>query len=172
MPFDRPCRDVPGRFFLALVALAGSAAAAQGPDAEARVSLDLKDAPVANVISLLGEAGGFQTVVDPDVSCTLTLKLREARWPQAFEASLKACRLGHEGLGAVVRIAPVQRLADESAARRRLDEARLPNREPAISLFRLSYARAAEIAPLLKRYLSARAVVTYDTRSNTLIVVD
>ncbi len=151
-----------------------AAARTQQPSAtpEARVSLDLKDAPIANIISLLGELGGFQTVVDPDVSCALTLKLREARWQQAFETSLKACRLGHEGLAPVLRIAPVQRLSEEAAARRRLEEARQPNREPAITTFRLSHARAAEIAPLLQRHLSSRGQASYDARTNTLIVVD
>ena len=154
--------------------LAGSSAAQQPAVAnpEARISLDLKDTPIVNILALLGEVGGFQTVVDPDVSCALTLKVRDARWQQAFESSLKACRLGHEGPAPVLRIAPLQRLADEAAARRRLEEARQPNREPVISTLRLSYARAAEIAPLLKRYLSARGQVSYDVRTNTLIIVD
>lgn len=152
--------------------LAGRSAGQQAANPEARVSLDLKDAQVASIVQLLGEVGGFQTVVDRDVSCGLTLKLRDARWQQAFDATLKACRLGYEGPAPVLRIAPVQRLTDEAAARRRLEEARQPNREAAITLFRLSYARAAEIAPLLKRYLSPRGQVSYDARTNTLIVVD
>lgn len=165
------------RAWMVPIALAGllagrTAARAQTDNPEARVSLDLKDVQVANVVQLLGDVGGFQTVVDPDVSCGLTLKLRDARWQQAFEAVLKACRLGFEGPAPVLRIAPVQRLSEEAAARRRLEEARQPNREATITLFRLSYARAAEIAPLLKRYLSPRGQVSYDARTNTLIVVD
>lgn len=169
----RRSRAASGWIFSA-VFLGGFSATAQEPppDPEARVSLDLKDAKVANVVSLLGAAAGVQTVVDPDVSCILTLKLREARWQQALESSLKACRLGYEGLSAVLRVAPLQRLADEAAAKRRIEEAREPNRKTAISIFRLSHARAAEIAPLLKRYVSPRGQVSYDARTNTLIVVD
>ena len=37
---------------------------------------------------------------------------------------------------------------------------------------RLSYAKAAEVAPLLKRFLSPRGDVTYDARTNTLFVTD
>lgn len=167
-------RAASGWIFSAVFLVGFSVTAQQtpGPDPEARVSLDLKDAKVANVVSLLGAAAGIQTVVDPDVSCALTLKLREARWQQALESSLKACRLGYEGLSAVLRVAPLQRLADEAAAKRRVEEAREPNRNTAISIFRLSHARAAEIAPLLKRYVSPRGQVSYDARTNTLIVVD
>ena len=167
--------QLPSGWIFSAVFLAVFSVTAQetpAPDPETRVSLDLKDAKVGDVVSLLGAVAGIQTVVDPDVSCALTLKLREARWQQALEASLKACRLGHEGLSAVLRVAPLQRLADEAAARRRVAEAREPNRKTAISIFRLSHARAAEIAPLLKRYVSPRGQVSYDARTNTLIVVD
>jgi type II secretory pathway component HofQ len=172
MPRWRARHSITWISLLGFLAKPSAAQQSAVPNPEAHVSLDLKDAPIANVVALLGEVGGFQTVVDPDVSCALTLKLRDARWQQALEASLRACRLGYEGPAPVLRIAPVQRLAEESTARRRLEEARQPSREPVITMFRLSYARAAEIAPLLKRYLSARGQVSYDTRTNTLIVVD
>jgi type II secretory pathway component GspD/PulD (secretin) len=37
-------------------------------------------------------------------------------------------------------------------------------------VFRLSYARAEKIAPLLERMLPPQARITYDTRTNTLLV--
>jgi type IV pilus assembly protein PilQ len=80
--------------------------------------------------------------------------------------------LAREEEGGIVRIAPASRLAAEAEDERRLREARSTSREPQVTTFRLSYARAQEMAPLVKRLLSPRGDVVYDTRTNTLIVID
>lgn len=149
---------------LALLALA---AASSG---EARVSLDAKDAPVQDVVALLAELGGFQAVFDPDTECKLTLKLNGARWQAALQTTLRACGLAQEESAGVLRVAKAARLAEESAARRRLDEARGAGGPDRVSSFRLSYARAETLAPLLKSRLPPRSEVTWDARTNTLIV--
>jgi type IV pilus assembly protein PilQ len=146
--------------------------ASSPPEGEARISLDVKDAPALDVVRALTEVADFQAVLDPGVACTLTLKLTGVRWQKALELTLAACGLGHEGEGRVLRIAPAARLLEESAARRRLDEERRLRGQALLTTFRLSYARAEEMAPLLKRWLSPRAVVTYDARTNILLVVD
>ena len=152
---------------LLLVLLASS-----NPEPEARISLDVKDAAAVDVVRMLAEVADFQAVFDPGVTCALTLKLTGVRWQKALDLTLASCGLGHEGGGRVLRIAPAARLIEESAARRRLDDERRQRGPALLTTFRLSYARAEEIAPLLKRWLSPRAVVTYDTRTNTLLVVD
>src|SRR4030095_8120913 len=99
---------------------------------------------------------------DPAPACRLTLKLREVPWRSALDASLRACALGREQEGGVLRIAPVARLADEAQARRRLREQQDLNRPLRMATFRLSYARAQERAPLLKSLLSPPGDVVYD----------
>jgi len=152
---------------LRLLACAALAAAAAG---EARVSLDAKDAPVQDVVGLLAELGGFQAVFDPDTQCKLTLKLHEARWQVALLATLRACGLGYEDEAGVLRVAKASRLAEEAAARRRLDEERVQAGPDRTVLFRLSYARAEALAPLLKSRLPPGSQVSWDARTNTLIV--
>jgi type IV pilus assembly protein PilQ len=142
------------------------------PEGEARISLDIKDAPVEDIVRLLTEVGGFQAVFDPGISCKLTVKLTEVRWQAALDVSLRSCRLGREEENGILRIAPVDRLGEESAARRRLEEEQRLSAPHTVARFRLSYARAQEIAPLLKRFLSVRGDVVYDARTNTLIIVD
>lgn len=155
-----------------MLALLLTLVAASNPEAEARISLDVKDAAAVDVVRMLAEVADFQAVVDPGVSCTLTLKLTGVRWQKALDLTLASCGLGHEGEGRVLRIAPAARLIEESAAQRRLDEERQQRGPALLTTYRLSYARAEQMAPLLKRWLSPRAVVTYDTRTNTLFVVD
>jgi type IV pilus assembly protein PilQ len=154
---------------LALAPRGGRTAEEEG---EARVTLDVKDADIHEVVGVLAETAGFQVVFDPGVSCKFTISVREAPWLKTLSASLGACRLGYEAEGSVVRIAPREKLAREAAERRRLTEELRNRRADRIALYRLSYARAREMAPLLKKLLSERGEVVYDERTNTLIILD
>ena len=145
---------------------------ARGADGEARISLDVKDADVRDIVRVLSEVGGFQVVFDPDLSCRLTLKLRQVRWSTALSASLRSCGLAREEEGGILRVAPASRLSAELGEEGRLREARAAGRPRQVATFWLSYARAQEMAPLVKRLLSPGGDVVYDTRTNTLIVID
>jgi type IV pilus assembly protein PilQ len=152
-----------------------AAALALGPGAgagagEARVSLDARYAPIVDIVRVLVEAGGFQVVFDTGIDCRLTLKLHETRWRSVLDTALSACRLGLEEEGDILRVAPVARLQEEAAARRRLEQERRLTPSGRLALFRLSYARAQELAPLLDRILTPAGRVSYDPRTNTLIV--
>jgi Bacterial type II/III secretion system short domain len=62
-------------------------------------------------------------------------------------------------------------LREEAGARRRLQEERGLAPSGRLETFRLSYARAQEVAPLLEKILSPGGRATYDSRTNTLVVV-
>lgn len=161
---------------LSLLPLAVPAPAAQAADAlpptETRISLDFKDADILDIVRLMAEVGDFQVVVDPGITCKLTLRLKDVPLPTAFDVLLRSCGLGYDEDGGIVRVAPTAKLAAEHAERRRLDEERRLNRPLRTRVIRLSYAKAAEMAPLLKRFLSPRGEVVYDPRTNTLFVTD
>ncbi len=153
--------------------LIAPALANSAPEAdEARVSVDFKDADVVDIIRLLSEVGGFQVVIDPGVACKLTLKLREVPWPTTLDLTLRSCGLAREEDHGVVRVATAAKLTTEAAERRKLTEEQRLNRPTQTRMYRLSYARAAELAPLIKKFLSARGEVIFDARTNTLIVTD
>lgn len=139
---------------------------------ETRISIDVKDADVIDVVRLLSEVGAFQVVVDPGVSCKLTLKLNAVPWPAVLNTALKVCGLGQEEDNGIVRVAPVARLTAEQAERRKLAEEQRLNRPLRTTMYRLSYARAQELAPLLKKFLSPRGEIVVDPRTNTLIITD
>lgn len=139
---------------------------------EARISLDVRDADVQDLARLFADIGAFQLVMDPGVSCRVTLKMNAVRWDAAFKAVLKTCGLAQEEDEGVVRIATAARLAEEVREERALHEAQESARQRSVVSHRLSYARAAELAPLVKRLLGPGADVIYDTRTNTLIIID
>jgi type II secretory pathway component HofQ len=138
-------------------------------DVEARVCLDVRGAPAEAVLGLLVELGGRQVVFDPGLQCSLTLKVHQAPWHEVLETTLRACGLGYEEEGGVLWVAPTSRLRQEAESRRRLREAR-PVARGDLALYRLSYARAEEMAPLLQRYVDPEGSVTLDSRTNTLII--
>jgi len=158
-----------------LLATSGPIAAAETrppSSAETRISLDFKDADILDVVRLMSEVGSFQVVVDPGVACKLTLKLKEVPWDAALDVALRSCGLGRDEEGGIVRVAPVARLTEEAAARRKLAEEQRLNRPVHTVRYRLSYAKAAELAPLIKKFLSPRGEVVVDPRTNTLIITD
>jgi type IV pilus assembly protein PilQ len=164
---------------VALVALALGAAATgmsaetrSAAGAETRISLDFKDADILDVVRLMAEVGNFQVVVDPGVSCKLTLKLKEVPWDTALDVALRSCGLGQDAENGIVRVAPVARLTEEAAARRKLAEEQRLDRPLRTTRYRLSYAKAAELAPIIKKFLSPRGEVVVDPRTNTLIITD
>jgi type IV pilus assembly protein PilQ len=82
------------------------------------------------------------------------------------------CGLGSESDNGIVRVAPVAKLTAEHQERRRLAEEQKLNRPLRTVRYTLSYARAAEMAPLIKKFLSPRGDVVFDARTNTLIITD
>jgi type II secretory pathway component HofQ len=155
-----------------LLAAAPTAAATPPPDAETRISIDVKDASIADIVLLLAEVGGFQVVIDPGVSCQLTMSLKQVRWSTALEHALLSCRLGVDGENGIYHVAPVARLTADAAERRKLAEEKSLAGPLTATSRRLSYARAVELAPLLEKFLSPRGAVVVDQRTNTLIVMD
>ena len=153
-------------------AVASPAPPAAAAAAETKISVDFKDADILDIVRLMAELGDFQVVAHPGIACKLTLKLKEVPLQTALDLALKTCGLGYEEQSGIFRVAPVATLAAEHAAQRKLDEERRLSGPLKTRTYRLSYARAAEMAPLVKKFLSPRGEVIFDARTNTLIVTD
>lgn len=157
---------------VALLAASPAAGASPAPPDEARISVDFKEADVLDIARLMAELGGFQLVAHPGISCRLTLKLTEVPLETAFDMAMKSCGLGYEESATIRRVAPVAQLRAEAEASRKLREEQALNRPLRTRLYRLSYAKAAELAPLIRKFLSPRGDVIFDARTNTLIITD
>ena len=145
---------------------------ASAPPAETRVSLDFKDGDILDIVRLMAEVGDFQVVADPGITCKVTVRLKEVPLQTAFDVILRSCGLGYDEENGIVRVAPTAKLTAEHVEARKLEEARALDRPLRTRVVRLSYARAAEITPLLKKFLSPRGDIAYDARTNTLFITD
>jgi type IV pilus assembly protein PilQ len=137
------------------------------------VTLDFQGADLRAVLRNFAEISGLNIVIDPTINGTVDVALRDVPWDQALDIILKANKLGYAVEGTVVRIAPLNVLAQEEEERRKLADAKALAGELGVVTLPLSYARAPELVPILTRSaLSARGEVQVDNRTNTLIVRD
>jgi type IV pilus secretin PilQ/predicted competence protein len=134
------------------------------------ISLTLKDADIKDVLRTFADLTGLNMAIDPGVSGSVTVDFVDVPWDQALDIILRQNNLTFSLEGNVMRIGTVERIAAEAAASRRLEEeARLGVPLTTLS-FKLSYARASELATLLRDIASPRARIIVDNRTNQLIV--
>ena len=125
------------------------------------------------MLRTFAEISGLNIVIDPAVQGSVDVSLRDVPWDQALDIILRANKLGYSVDGTIVRVAPLNVLADEEKQRRQLAEQQALAGELKVATITLSYATADQVKGLLlKSALSQRGTIEVDTRSNTLIISD
>jgi type IV pilus assembly protein PilQ len=154
------------------------------------VTFNFQDVPVRTILQLVAEESGLNIVAADTVTGNLTLRLINVPWDQALDVVLRAKSLDKRRDGNVVWVAPQAEIAAFEQAR---EQARieLDNKAELVNeMIAINYANAEEIAKLLtdgsksgqggggagqgqeRGFLSPRGSVSFDTRSNTLLVAD
>jgi type IV pilus secretin PilQ/predicted competence protein len=137
------------------------------------ITLDFKDGDLQDIFRLFADISGLNVVVNPGVSGKVTLKLVDVPWDQALDLILKANGLGYTLEDNVIRIAKLSDLQREEAEKRKLDEEKALAGDLQTLRKPLSYAKATDVAPLIRRtILSQRGKLDLDSRTNTLIIED
>jgi type IV pilus assembly protein PilQ len=136
------------------------------------ISVNLKDVDLKDFFRLIHEISGLNVVLDPAVKGTLTIVLDEVPWDQALDIVMQNNSLDKQLNGNVLRIATRSTLKSEAETMRDLERAQAEAIAPVTVPRVLSYAKAATLAPLLKKFLSTRGDILFDDRSNQLIIRD
>jgi type IV pilus assembly protein PilQ len=156
-----------------------------------RVTFNFQDIPVRSVLQLIADVSGLNVVVADTVQGNVTLRLVNVPWDQALDIILQARGLDKRSRGNVIWIAPTAEIAQREQA---LEDARiaLEDRSPLVAEYiAINYGSAKDIAELLTSdalrssgggstaaqrtnagFLSTRGSVSFDVRTNTLIVND
>lgn len=137
-----------------------------------KITIDLQDADIVNVIRLIGDVSGKNVVVAEDVKGKVTLKLKNVPWDQALDVILKTKDLGQETRGGIIRVVLQSKLDAERQARLALQEEREKKMPTTVRLIPVNYAVAKELQPQVKEILSQRGKVAFDERTNVLVVED
>ncbi|MEL6187946.1 MAG: type IV pilus secretin PilQ, partial [Myxococcota bacterium] len=137
-----------------------------------RISLDLKDADIQNVLRLLADVSKLNIVAADDVTGRITIKLRNVPWDQALDIILRAKQLDKTRNGNIIRVAPLSVLRKEEELRLARLQAQVQLEPLTVRLIPVSYAVASDVAPQVKALLTNRGDVNIDKRTNVLIVED
>jgi len=156
-----------------------------------RVTFNFQDIPTRSVLQLIADVSDLNIVVADTVQGNVTLRLINVPWDQALHIVLQAKGLDQRRQGNVIWVAPQKEIADREQA---MADARL-QMEDKVELITdyipISYGNAKDIAALLTQetkgnqqagaggqssgqrgFLSQRGTVSYDDRTNTLLVSD
>jgi type IV pilus assembly protein PilQ len=137
-----------------------------------RIDLDFKGADIHNILRLLADVGGVNIVVADEVRGDVTIKMRDVPWDQALDVVLRAKGLGAIREGNLLRVAPLvvleKELEAEIARQKQIADV-LPTETRLIGV---SYAEASALVEKARDLLSPRGKVSFDTRTNNIIVSD
>jgi type IV pilus assembly protein PilQ len=136
------------------------------------ISVNLKDVDLKDFFRLIHEISGLNVVLDPAVKGNLTIVLDEVPWDQALDIVMQNNSLDKQLNGNVLRIATRSTLKNEAETLRDLEKAQAEAIAPVTVTRVLSYAKAASMAPTLKKFLSSRGDILFDDRSNQVIIRD
>ncbi len=162
-----------------------------------RVTFNFQDIPVRSVLQLIADVSDLNIVVADTVQGNVTLRLDNVPWDQALDIVMNAKGLDKRQSGNVIWVAPQ---AEITARETQLAEARarLDDNAPLVSEYiQVNYGKAKDIAELLTSealkgegsggggaggaggaaaqstgFLSSRGSVTFDERTNVLLVND
>lgn len=161
------------RLLLAAVALALCLPALAAPTYKGRkITVDLQDAEIGNVLRLLADVSGNNFVYGEDVKGKVTLKLKDVPWDQALDVVLKTKGYGMRKQGNIIRVAPLEQLHTEEMNALEAREKREQSGPLTVRIIAVNYAKASEMAAHIKLLLSPRGTVSVDERTNTIIVRD
>ena len=137
-----------------------------------KISLDLQDADLINVMRLFAEVANLNIILSPEVKGRVTVRMVNIPWDQAMDIILRMNGLGYALEDNVLRIASVSALTKESEDEMRSKEAKKKAEDLITRIVPVNYAKAGDIEPTIKKSLSLRGETVTDTRTNTLIIKD
>jgi type IV pilus assembly protein PilQ len=140
-----------------------------------RISLDLKDADLKNVLRLIADASNLNIIASDNVKGKITIKLKDVPCDQVLDIILDTNNLGKVKMGNILRI-------DTNAAIKEIEQARYEARSASIQMedliteiIDINYAKAKDLKKILeeeKHLFSDRGSAVADERTNKLIVQD
>lgn len=140
------------------------------------MSLSFQDIDTRAVLQLLADVGDLQMVISDSVSGSVTLRLQEVPWDQAFDVVMTTKGLAMRQNGNVVFVAPADEITAREQAALQAAQSRQQLEPLFTELIQVNYAKATDLATLIRgagdgaNLLSDRGGVTVDPGTNQLIV--
>lgn len=164
-----------------------------------RLSLNFQQINVRAALQVIADFTGLNFVTSDSVTGTLTLRLKDVPWDQALDIILQTRGLGMRRSGNVVWVAPAGEIAERERQQLESQKQRGELQPLTSELIQVNYAKASDIAEILKSVkavdtgvqqslfgsvniskvetesnslLSPRGNVTVDERTNSILIQD
>jgi type IV pilus assembly protein PilQ len=140
-----------------------------------RVSINVKEVAVSEILNLISEASGFNIILTEEINNLppLTLNLTNIAWDQVLDTILNLNKLVATKNGVILLITTLAK-ATKDAEAVALAKRLARKEEPLVTkVFPISFTETKDLITILKEYSTpARGALTSDTRTNSLIVKD
>lgn len=136
------------------------------------INLNLVSANIHNVFRLISAVSKLNIVTSDDVDGNVTVQLNEVPWDQGLAAILQSKSLGAVQYGAVLRVAPLAVIRREREDAAAAMVAKSESQPLSVLTLPLNFADAEEVVAQVTNLLSRRGTVSFDSRTNSLVVRD
>lgn len=137
-----------------------------------KINLNFDDANIRSIMQLIAEVSKLNIIVGDDVQGTVTLRLVDVPWDQAFDLVLETRGLGQIREGNVVRVMPKEKIRqlqqEQFAAARALEKLE----DLTTQVVTVNYSDVNSVAENAKKLLTERGKIVADARDKKLIVTD
>jgi len=137
-----------------------------------RIRIRIVGADIHNVLNFLAEAGRVNIVTSDEVKGSVTLMLNQVPWDQALDIILRTKGLDMVRDGNIIRVAPREVIAAERKAELEKTQIKEQLKPILIRLITVNHADGKDMVTQVKGVLSERGTVSFDLRTNTLIIKD
>jgi len=141
-----------------------------------RISLSFQSVDIRSLLQIIADVAGTNMVVSDSVSGEIAMRLQNVPWDQALDIILRTKGLGLRQQGNVMLVAPLGELAEREKSEAEAAKAKVTLSPLRSEIIQINYAKAAEIAVLLKSgdssLMTDRGRVTIDERTNSLLVME
>ncbi len=137
-----------------------------------RIKINIKDADIHNVLRFLADCGQVNIVTSDEVEGKVTLMLNQVPWDQALDIILRSKGLDMVREGNIIRVAPREAIAAERKAELEKTQIKEQLKPIMIRLITVNHAEGKDMVEQVKGVLSDRGSVSFDLRTNTLIIKD
>ena len=148
-----------------------------------KLSLNFQDIEVRAVLQLLADFTDKNIVVSDSVDGNITVRLKDVPWDQALDIVLESKNLGMRENGNVVWVAPNAELDAKEAKELEIAKRKIELESLVTEYIPINFAKATDLVTLIEKrgaaaegashsLLSKRGSVSFDERTNTLLVKD
>lgn len=140
-----------------------------------RISINVKDIPIKELLGMIAETSGFNIIIDSGVDKVppMTLSLTNIPWDQALDTIMGLAKLVATKSANILTIKSLDQDRIEREAMAKAEQLKLGLEPLVTKIFPISYADLTNLTTIITDYITKeRGAIKTDERTNSLIVKD